>query len=184
MLKHSTTNNDLDPKELVQEYLAHPEVCCKNNDPDRFKTSEQVFLDLVQTPAPPQSHHDQEHKTSSHPTVSDDMPATPPPDGDTPPSHAALLALYKALCEKQNEAREARGKERVLQKSRLVLFRDTDTCPSRECVPVLTENMFHVVIGSTLSPGLDTARDKYTIDTGPSESPQAAYWTPITHAIR
>ncbi|KAK3811036.1 MAG: hypothetical protein J3Q66DRAFT_351172, partial [Benniella sp.] len=120
-----------DPKALVKQYLAHPAVCSKTSDPDRFATPERVFLDLAQSPAHLQSDGDPAHTThpqshdgpaqATHPPQDDSVAQTPAPplpqDDEKQPSHASLLALYKALCEKQREIRETKEEERRLQKS-------------------------------------------------------------------
>ncbi|KAF9342313.1 hypothetical protein BGX34_008366, partial [Mortierella sp. NVP85] len=63
---------DNDPKALVQEYLAHPSVCRKNNDPNKFQVPEQVFLELTQTPASPKAHDSEQAQTTAPPPQAHD----------------------------------------------------------------------------------------------------------------
>ncbi|KAF9343453.1 Rad2 nuclease, partial [Mortierella sp. NVP85] len=77
--------------------------------------------DQAQTTAPPpEAHHDQAQTTAPEPIQADELvqiPPSPPPQGENPPSYASLLALYRLLCEKQREINEAKDNERKLKKS-------------------------------------------------------------------
>jgi hypothetical protein len=77
------TNNYLDVRALVQEYLDSPVVQRKNRNQEIFSASINVFMDLRQTP-------------------------TPASESPNPVLYELMRSSYNQLCEKQKEQRSTR----------------------------------------------------------------------------